>query len=146
MILVVVIVAFVLIIVALNVVTTQVPYSSQECHTIPFAYTVNITECAPYAPGIIFGLGSTPAKVTCTINNLENKMGTFTLYYGVRIDQKDIIQTENVSMDARDFLSRTYYYNGEIRTCTCYASPPSYQECHLVTNYRNVTIWHSLFG
>jgi hypothetical protein len=166
----IIIIIIVCVVGALNIAKTQVPYTAQECNNvqvpysdqvcqnIDYAYNVKQTACTQYVPAILFGLGSSPAQVTCTVNNLENKQGTFQITYGFLIAGTPIRNTENVGIYAMSSVSRSNSYNGQIQNCICEAVPPSYQscqvvtryrtetQCHDVTKYRTVSLWQSLFG
>jgi hypothetical protein len=151
----------------LNVAKTQVPYTEQECANVQvpyasqlcsnkeYAYNVKYTTCDQFSPGIIF---TTPAKVTCTVNNLQNQAGTFFITYGFIIAGVPVTQSESASIYASSSASRTYSYNGQIQNCYCSATAPTYQDCqaitayktetqcHDITKYRSISLWQSMFG
>jgi len=138
----VIVVAIVAIVIGLNIAKTQVPYSTKDCQTKAFAFNGQST-CTRYDRGIIF---SSPAKVVCTINNLERQPGTFTVTYGFVIAGKPVDFTVPVDINSLSSTVKTYTYNGDIDTCTCRATPPTYQECENVIRYKSVSLWESLFG
>jgi hypothetical protein len=145
----------------------QVPYAGQSCTNKVYAYNAQTPTCTQFSPGIF---SSTPAKVTCTVNNLENRGGTFSITYGFIIAGASATQSENVNIYASSSASRSYSYNGEVQQCVCYATPPTYQDCQSVTQYktetqckditkyrtetqckdvtkyRTVSLWQSMFG
>jgi hypothetical protein len=118
----------------------QIPYSAQDCQTKAYAYNGD-NKCTFYDPGIIF---SSPAKVVCTINNLERQPGTFSVTYGFVIAGKPFKFTDSLPINALSSISRTYTYNGQIDYCTCDATPPTYQNCLQVTKYRTETQCHDI--
>lgn len=78
----------------------QVPYSAQNCQAKTFVYNVVTTSCTQYVRGIFT---PDPAKVVCTLNNLEQKPGAFVMTYGFLIAGQPVVNT--------DFLEYVCYGN-----------------------------------
>lgn len=163
-----IVVILIIVIIFLNVLKTQVPYSDRVCNDVqvpysdhvcennPYAYNVEYAACTKYSPGFL-GIGYQPATVICKVNNLENKAGIFNIQYGLIIAGTPITKSESTSIYASSSTSKTYTYAGEASNCICGATPPMNQvcrdiiryktekQCNDVTKYRTVSIWQSLF-
>jgi len=111
----------------------QTPYSAQDCLTKTFVYNVVTTTCTQYVRGIFT---PDPAKVVCTLNNLEQKPGPFVMTYGFLIAGQPVVTTASLNMYAMGTSTQTYTYNGQVDNCICRATAPTYQDCSQVTKYR----------
>ena len=117
--------------------TEQEPYSDEECNNLNLIYKKEEGSCRQYQDNLIFE--DEPAKYDCTISNLDNKAGTFSMEIGFFIDGQQIGETQNKYIYPQS--SETFYIEkmAEIDSCYCSLKKlPTKQECETVTKYKTV--------
>ncbi len=119
------------------------PYSDEVCNNVELVYKKETGSCKQYADN--FFAGDEPSKYDCTVTNLDNKAGTFSMEIGFYIDGQENVET--ISKYIYPQSSETFYAEkmARIQSCTCSLTKvPQKQECETVTKYRPVTKYRTI--
>lgn len=118
--------------------TESVPYTDQECENKNFVYKKSFGECKDRQSGL-FGLGDQPAKFSCTLTNLDNEGGTFSVKIGFDIGDQEITETQSRYIYPQSSATFSYERDLSINSCICLEQEiPSKQICRDVIRYNEV--------
>jgi len=123
---------------ALEEYAEQEPYTDTLCENINLVYKNEKGTCTQYEDN--FFSSDTPSTYSCTIANLDNEAGYFSIDIGFNIDGQTL--GENQTQYIYPQSSQTFYAQKMAYIDSCYClitSVPTKQECETVTRYRTVT-------
>ncbi|MBA7676589.1 hypothetical protein ES703_84833 [subsurface metagenome] len=123
--------------------TEQEPYSKEVCENINLLYKLDKGSCIQYKDNLIFE--DEPAKYSCTITNLGDSAGTFSVKIGFTVGGQKLLNSQNKYIYPSS--SHTFYAEemAKIENCWCYEENiPTKQECETITEYKTVTKYRTI--
>ena len=118
--------------------TESVPYTDQECENKRLVYKKSTGSCQDRQSGL-FGLGDQPAKYSCTITNLDNEGGTFSVEIGFDIGGQRITEVQSRFIYPQSSATFSYERDVSIASCVCGEEDiPTKQVCRDVIKYNEV--------
>ena len=117
--------------------TETVPYTDRECENKFLIYKKVTGNCEDRKSGL-FGLGDQPAKYSCTITNLDNEGGTFSMKIGFNVGSQKLENTQSKYVYPQSSETFNYQVDASIDSCYCAEQVPTKQVCRDVIKYKDV--------
>lgn len=117
--------------------TETVPYTDRECESKRLVYKKETGTCQDRQSGL-FGLGDQPAKYSCTITNLDNEGGTFSMRIGFNVGNQQLETTQSKYIYPQSSATFSYEVDATIDSCYCSEQVPTKQVCRDVIKYREI--------
>ena len=117
--------------------TETVPYTDEECENEYLTYKLERGSCVQRVDRLLGEDKS--AKYDCTITNLDNERGLFTIRIGFNIEGQQLEETQEGYIYPQS--SKTFYIERDALIDGCYCSEqsiPTKRICKEVTKYKEV--------
>ncbi|MCK9568035.1 hypothetical protein M0R72_03715 [Candidatus Pacearchaeota archaeon] len=114
-----------------------VPYTEEECESQELVYKKETGTCLQRKDN--FFSEDEPAKYDCTITNLDDEAGVFSITIGFNVGNERLEETQNKYIYPQSSETFIVEKDATIDSCYCYEnSIPSKQVCKDVTKYKEV--------
>ena len=116
--------------------TETVPYTDTECESKLLVYKVQKGSCVNREDN--FFADDEPAKYSCTITNLDNEGGQFSMRIGFNVNGQQLEETQSRYIYPQSSETFRIERDASIQNCYCAENVPTKQVCRDVIKYQEI--------